>query len=138
MDDSAVTANSIFRSKSPVERWSETVSINEIVCPRCGQHVKLPGYEKHPKDCFPIWAHNDYFVDEYGLACRLDAKTDEVFYGCEHSVYQGSIRNVWEKQSVWHRETEAAHCRFFTRRQQLKQKIADEEARIKELVEALP
>jgi hypothetical protein len=138
MDDSTVSSNSSLRS--PLERWSEvkTAAPSETVCSRCGQHVKLLGFEEHRKHCTPTWAHDDCFVDNYGLTCRLDAKTDEVFYDCKHSVYQGSLRNVWEKQSVWHTENEAVHCRFFTIRQRLKRKFADEEARVKELVEALP
>lgn len=83
---------------------------NVLRCSRCGQTVQLPGYEIHRKVCVPIVEHHRHFVNEDGIACRINSMTDGKEYGCEHPIYQGSIRNVWEKESVWHSYDEAARC----------------------------
>jgi hypothetical protein len=49
--------------------------------------------------------------------------TDEVEYGCEHPIYQGIIRDVWEKESVWHRDTGALRCEFFNRKLELRESM---------------
>lgn len=121
-------------------RGSQEENVSDmVVCSRCGQDVKLVdcGYEKHRRLCIPIVDHYEYFTDEHGLACRLDIN-GELAYACEHRIYQGATRNVWEKESVFHSESRALTCPSFTRLQQLKRKSADEQARFAQALEALP
>jgi hypothetical protein len=94
-----------------------------MICSRCGQHVKLPGYEEHRKICVPIVERHDYFVDKYGLSRRKNSMTDEVEVACEHPIYQGSIRNVWENETIWHRASEALGCAFFKRKAELRESM---------------
>jgi len=92
-----------------------------MLCSRCGAKIKLPGCEEHRKICIPISDRYRYFVKNQSLACRVNSMTGESEYGCEHPIYLGSIRNVWEKQNVWHRDTEASRCGFFDRKTELQE-----------------
>lgn len=44
------------------------------------------------------------------MQTRLNAKTDELEYACSHRTYEGSTRDTWRDQVVWHTATEASKC----------------------------